>query len=127
DAPAIYHATHHDYLGFVADELPRREELGVPPFGRLVRLIARGPDEAAVRRFMDRLAESLRGLALPEIRFLGPSPAPGLKIRNLHRSPLRLKAKTAKPLQTLLQAASPAMSPPGEIELAVDVDPISLL
>jgi primosomal protein N' (replication factor Y) (superfamily II helicase) len=127
DHPAILRAARHDYLGFVADELPERQKRGVPPFGRLVRLIARGADEAAVRRFMEDLSHTLGASATPDVRLLGPSPAPVLKIRNLHRWHLRLQAPSPKPLQALLHAALPTISPPNGIELAVDVDPISLL
>jgi primosomal protein N' (replication factor Y) len=128
DHPAIVRAAHHDYLGFVGDELARRHEYGLPPFGRLVRLIARGPDEATVRAFLDATAEALRGPASENgVDLLGPSPAPVIKIRNLHRYHLRLRAATAGPLQTTLRAVLPNLSPPHGVELVVDVDPISLL
>ena len=38
-----------------------------------------------------------------------------------------LRAPSARPLQTLLQAVLPRLEPPNGVELAVDVDPISLL
>ncbi len=53
-------------------ELPEREKSGVPPFGRIVRLIARGEDLLAVRRYLDELAS-----ALPRRGPLGPHPRPG--------------------------------------------------
>ena len=49
------------------------------------------------------------------------------KIKNLFRYHLRLQAPTAKPLQDVLHAVLPTVTPPGEVELAVDVDPVSLL
>ena len=48
DHPAIRSAAKHDYEGFAQNELPEREKYGVPPYGRFVRLIARGPEETAV-------------------------------------------------------------------------------
>ena len=47
DVAAIRCASKHDYLGFVAGELPEREKIGVPPYGRIVRLIAGAPDQNA--------------------------------------------------------------------------------
>jgi len=127
DEPAIALAAHHDYLGFVAGELLKREEAALPPYGRLVRLIARGPVEPVVHAFMDQLAGMLRAAAPPGVKLLGPSMAPVLKIRNLYRWHLRLQAAGPKPLQALLHAVLPTASPPGDVELAVDVDPMSLL
>ena len=127
DEPAIALAAHHDYLGFVAGELLRREEAALPPYGRLVRLIARGPIEPTVRTFMEQLAEALRVAAPPGVKLMGPSMAPVLKIRNLYRWHLRLQAAGPRPLQTLLHAVLPGVSPPANVELAVDVDPMSLL
>ena len=39
--PAIRLAALHDFVGFAEYELPIRKDFGVPPFGRLVRVIAR--------------------------------------------------------------------------------------
>ncbi|RUL88516.1 replication restart helicase PriA [Tautonia sociabilis] len=127
DAPAISYAARHDYLGFVAQELPERKKHHYPPFGRVVRLIARGPIEADVVAFLDSFAGVLRGLADPGVLLLGPAPAPVMKIKHLFRYHLQLRAPTAPPLQALLRAALPLADPPHPIELAVDVDPVSLL
>ncbi len=127
EEPAIVSATKHDYLGFLETELSRRREHGLPPFGRMVRLIARGPDEAATRTFLAGVADRLRQAAPPGVKLLGPSPAPVVKIRDLFRYHLRLQAASAKPLQSLLHAEMPGIVAPHGIELAVDVDPLSLL
>jgi primosomal protein N' (replication factor Y) len=125
--PAISCAVRHDYEGFVAHELPQRKATGLPPFGRLVRLIARGPDEPAVRLYLEALAAALRAAAPVGVQLLGPAPAPVLKIRNLFRYHLRLRATTPRPLQALVHGVTPAFPPPHGIELAIDVDPVSLL
>jgi primosomal protein N' (replication factor Y) (superfamily II helicase) len=127
DVAAISCAIHHDYLGFIATELPEREKLGMPPFGRLVRVIARGPDELVVRNYMEQLAEALRAVAPKSVRLMGPAPAPVLKIRNLYRYHFRLLAPSPKPLQELLHAVTTSVTLPGGVELGVDVDPVSML
>ncbi|MGE3820804.1 MAG: primosomal protein N' [Isosphaeraceae bacterium] len=127
DVPAIALATHHDYEGFVATELPERQRLGMPPFGRLVRVIARGPDEPVVRDTMEGVAAAFREAAPPGVRVVGPAPAPVVKIRNLYRYHLRLIAPTPRPLQDLVKAAGTAVPLPHGVELAIDVDPIGML
>ena len=125
--PAIQLAARHDFVGFAEFELPVRKSFGVPPYGRLVRVIARGSNEASVRAYMDVLADAFGAAADPSVRILGPAPAPVKKIRNLHRFHLQLRCPNSKPLR-LLAAVIPRKTPPPEgIEVAVDVDPISML
>ncbi len=125
--PAIQAAARHDYHAFVASELPEREKYGVPPFGRLIRLIARGPEESAVYAYLKQMAELLRRSAEPSVSVVGPAPAPILKIRNLYRYHLRLRCPTPRPLQLLARLVTSTVAPPHGIELAIDVDPIHML
>ena len=127
DHPAIRHAVLHDYEGFVRSELPERAKFGVPPFGRIVRLIARGPEEAAVYEFMKKLAAGLCQTAHASVRILGPAPAPIIKIRNLYRFHLQARCPSARPLQALMRGVPGRYPTPQGMELAVDVDPISML
>ncbi|MFO0950216.1 MAG: primosomal protein N' [Isosphaeraceae bacterium] len=129
DVPAIACAVHHDYEGFVATEIPERERYGMPPFRRLVRVIARGPDEPIVRDYLEALTNAFREAAPPggAVRVLGPAPAPVVKIRNLYRYHTRLVAPGPKPLQELIHAVPPTVPIPNGVELALDVDPVSML
>jgi primosomal protein N' (replication factor Y) len=125
--PAIRSAIRHDYEGFAQGELPEREKYGVPPYGRLVRLITRGPQEAAVQAYLEKLAVAFRQAADPSVRILGPAPAPILKIRDLYRFHLQLRCPNSRPLQ-LLASTVPSRHPtPPGIELAIDVDPMTML
>ncbi len=127
DVPAIAFAGHHDYLGFVAGELGDREKLGLPPFGRLVRLIARGADPTAVKAYLEALQVALREAASNLIAITAVVPAPVEKIRNLYRFHLRMRCPSPRPLQDLLRAVPPRFPPPSGVELAIDVDPMSML
>jgi primosomal protein N' (replication factor Y) len=127
DHPAIRCAVEHDYEGFARGELPEREKYGVPPYGRLVRLIARGRQESAVQAYLDDLAAAFRQAADPSVRLLGPAPAPILKIRDLYRFHLQLRCPNSRPLQMLCSAVPSQHPPPHGIELAIDVDPMTML
>jgi primosomal protein N' (replication factor Y) len=124
---AIDCARRHDYLGFVASELPEREMFGVPPFGRVVRLVARGEAADEVRRYLEELAEALRLREDPRVRLLGPAAAPVEKIQDHYRFHLQLRSAAAKPMQELLHAVVPEYPPPSGVDLAIDVDPVSTL
>ncbi len=125
--PAIRLAALHDFVAFAEYELPIRKDFGVPPFGRLVRVIARGGNEAAVQSYMDNLGEAFRSDADPSVRILGPAPAPVTRIRNLYRFHLQLRCPNSKPLQVLAREVPRRIAPPEGVEVAVDVDPISML
>lgn len=127
EVPAIALAARHDYEAFVATELPEREKFGMPPYGRLVRLIARGRDEALVRSYMEQLTSALRSSASPAVRLLGPAPTPIAKIRHLYRYHTRMACTSFRPIQSLLQSVPHTVPPPAGVELAIDVDPVSLL
>ncbi|WP_435008977.1 replication restart helicase PriA [Tundrisphaera lichenicola] len=127
DVPAIAHAQHHDYMNFVAGELLDREKMGLPPFGRLVRLIARGEDATAVKAYLEELHAALQQEASNLVVITAVVPAPVEKIRNLYRFHLRMRCPSPRPLQDLLKAVPPRFPPPNGVELAIDVDPMSML
>jgi primosomal protein N' (replication factor Y) len=127
DHPAIRSAAKHDYMGFARDELPERVKFGVPPYGRLVRLVARGANEKAVFAYMQDLAAALRAAADPSVRVLGPAPAPVLKIRNMYRFHLQLRCPNSRPVQKLTNTVPAEHPAPHGIELVIDVDPITML
>ena len=127
DVPAIALAVHHDYEGFVATELPSREAGTFPPYGRMVRILARGAVEDVVKTYINELGAAIRAEAPKAVRVQGPAPAPTLKIRNLYRYHLRLLAPSPKPLREVLQNPAEKIPVPQGVELAIDVDPVSLL
>jgi primosomal protein N' (replication factor Y) len=126
ESPPILHAARHDYESFVEQELPQRAGSLASPYGRIVRLLARGRDEGRVKTYLDDLTAALRSKADPSIRFLGPCPAPVLKIKEEFRFHLQLRCATAAPLRALLRDLSHPPLPP-KVELAVDVDPVGML
>jgi primosomal protein N' (replication factor Y) len=127
DAPAIRYAVKHDYDGFVAEEIPWRRDHGLPPFRRLARLIARGANPKAVESYVEELGRRLREALRDGMRLLGPAPAPVTKIRELHRYHLQVRAESAGSIQPLLRPVLSQFPAPAGVELAVDVDPVSLL
>jgi primosomal protein N' (replication factor Y) len=121
DARPVALAANHDVARFLAGELERRQALGYPPFGHLVRIVAAGPELQPVLTALEELAARLPGDLL--------GPAPLLRLRSRHRA--QLVAKTDRPRAVaaeaarLLSAAAPAMRKAG-LTVVVDVDPQSL-
>ena len=105
----------------------KAQACALPPFGRVARLIVRGPEPEAARNYLNLVADALRKEASPEVRLMGPAEAPIAKIRDLHRFHLQIRASSPAPLHDAIRAVLPQFPVPGELELAIDIDPISVL
>ena len=122
DSRTVAHAARHDVTRFLAEELERREALGYPPYGHLVRVVVAGPELEPVVRALEEVKGGVRGAEL-----LGPAPL--LRLRGKHRAQLVAKAaqprRIASQAARLLAAAAPAMRRAG-LTAVVDVDPQSV-
>jgi primosomal protein N' (replication factor Y) len=110
---------------FVEEEAAQRRAGGWPPFGRLAALIVSGPDEAAVDTVAHRLGRSAP--RFPQIRVLGPAPAPLARLRGRHRRRFLIKAPRGVSLQRLLSEWLAKVRPPSSVRLQIDIDPYSFL
>ncbi len=128
DEPAIQRAVEHDFEGFAAAELPSRRQVGLPPYGRLVRLLIRHPSpvqcEEAAMRVAERLAEILP--ADSGVTMMGPLIAPIARIRKQHRWHILLKCPTAGTIQKHLAAHMADLTRLTPADLTADVDPVNL-
>jgi primosomal protein N' (replication factor Y) len=126
--PAIEAAIHHDCEKFAAFELPMRQSLGYPPFGSMVRLIVRGPQEPTVAAFTAQVADELRrALNGAECRILGPAPAPFAKLRGKYRYHVLLQGPDGAPLRDAARKVLDTLRAPDEVEWVADVDPLTML
>jgi primosomal protein N' (replication factor Y) len=118
----------HDFRNFADREIEQREELGYPPFGRLILLRYEAPDFAATQRTAERHAEMLRRDAPRGVAVLGPAPAPLNKLRGRYRWHILLRGKNGAALRRLAASATQRRPPRSEdLRLLVDVDPQNLL
>jgi primosomal protein N' (replication factor Y) len=130
DHPAIRAAARHDYRAFADGELPIRELLGYPPLTSMIRLVVRGPVEAAAAEFAADLAGGLAA-ALDRVgtkaRVLGPAPAPFSKLRGKYRFQIQIQGPDGDALRAAVREATAEVKPPKEVQWIVDVDPLDML
>jgi primosomal protein N' (replication factor Y) len=121
EARALRYAAAHDSDGFLRGELQRRQALGYPPFGQLIRVVCSsvesGPETAA--------AEAIREAIVAQgVGALGPA---GLfRRRGMERAQLVVKARERGPGIVAVRRAVEAVAGAREhrgVNLAVDVDP----
>jgi primosomal protein N' (replication factor Y) len=126
-------ASAHRVLEFYNEELKAREELGYPPFQRLLVLRVQGTQGAKVRQGAEELRrrlESLKSKRAMEFDILGPSPCLVEKLRNYYRWQILLKCPIGRSIQPLLRAEildSQNDWLPRGLRLIVDVDPVSVI
>jgi primosomal protein N' (replication factor Y) len=120
-ARALAYAAGHDSRGFLRGELERREALGYPPFGNLIRVVCscedHGPEAEAAAAVRERLEADAGSV-------LGPAPLFRRKGRN--RSQLVVKGADRRAAIVSVRRAVEAVSADrahGRASFAVDVDP----
>ena len=129
DHPAIVHAARHDYEGFARHELALREELGYPPYGRLLRVLFEDKDPRAVKEAAQRFGDALfEPVAREGGMVLGPTEAPMALVRGRTRHHLLVKAPEgsaalARARAMLMELASGLTRP----RVTVDIDPVGML
>jgi primosomal protein N' (replication factor Y) len=130
DAPAIQAALRHDYAAFAAEELPHREALGYPPFGALLRIVVRGPQQRATQAAADELAARLRAEAKEKgaaMRILGPAPAPMAKLRGNFRFQVQMQSADRDALRETVRVASVGLKLSEGILWTADMDPLDMM
>ena len=127
--PVIVRACALDVEGFFAAELLQREQLGFPPYSRLIRftLRSRNPDKAAAAAH--RLFEFCRRFLPPDAGILGPAECPLALIAGNYRMQLLLRGGGMAKLHAAAGRALAAYEQgrDGSVYVEVDVDPVSMM
>lgn len=133
DDPAIQLASAHDYVTFATNELVTRTETGLPPVGRMARIVLRDTDDLANKKRAHELARALHQaneqLRL-NVRLRGPSVCPIARLADHHRQHIELIASPpqgATSIQKLLTALRNTGQLISDTHTAIDVDPVALL
>jgi primosomal protein N' (replication factor Y) len=127
DHPAIRAAAAHDRNVFVPSELAERQELGYPPYARLVRFMASGRTKILSEELIARVANVVRADAPSEWRVLGPAPAVISRLKGQHRSQLLVFGPEHAPLGRLARDVLANVPREDGLTLVADVDPVDLL
>jgi primosomal protein N' (replication factor Y) (superfamily II helicase) len=132
---AVRRAAEHDYEPFASEELPLRQALAYPPFGRLLKVLLRGPSEERVQAAAEDLVASVRAaFPLPEgaapsashvTGVLGPAPSPRAYLGGKYRWQALIKADASGVREVIAHLAD-RKQPPG-VDWILDVDPYHML
>jgi primosomal protein N' (replication factor Y) len=126
--PAIQYARRHDFVGFYEQEIEFREQLKYPPASRVALLTLKGRNEEKVKFSADHLKRELEKklTSLKDLIIAGPAPAPLLRAENYYRYQIMLRTRAMSALSRELAIIVQSLVLPGDVTLAVDIDPVSL-
>ena len=123
--PVIRAILGGDEEAFWRAEAAERRASGVPPYGRMAGIVLSGTDVAQVFDFGAELARRDGPLQRIGAQLFGPAPAPIARVRGRHRVRLLIKAEKTAPIQGAIAAWLAQLKPPGDVRVAVDIDPQS--
>jgi primosomal protein N' (replication factor Y) len=121
DARPIRHAAGHDSDGFSAGELERRQVLGYPPYGSLIRVVCSAEEPSPAQAVAEELR---RRLVTADAVVLGPAPL--FRLRGRARSQLVVKASDRQPAIAAVGQAVDGLAREAvrrRVSVSVDVDP----
>ncbi len=123
EARAVRLGARHAVGEFLAGEVGRRREHGLPPFAHLVRIVVDGDDPEGVTAQAAELAAAMRDAA-PDVAVLGPAPLHRLRGRTRRAVLLRAPrpSQMTTPLRAVLGDRAAALRRAGA-RAAIDVDP----
>jgi len=136
-APGMVPANHRafDVTGRGGSPYPPREAFSTAPGTRFSARWVHRPTERTVERMLSRAkawhpavaGRLIEPARIAGITVLGPQPCPISRISRFWRYHLLLKAPSARALLHFFDGIRADLAPPGNIQMAIDVDPQSTL
>src|SRR5437667_1030280 len=126
-SPSIQFARHHDFAGYVEQELEFRERCDFPPFKHAVLMTVRSAHETRGKFSAETLTRRLREALSEEFTVSDATPAPLEKLHTQFRFHILLRGGAVMRLSRLIRETLDKLPFPEDVAVAVDVDPYQLL
>jgi primosomal protein N' (replication factor Y) len=120
---------HNDYEGFINEELSWREQLGFPPFTRMITVRISGNDEEKTDEFADKCYEMINDFvenaSLEDVMVYPPSEPMLSKIQNRFRKNISISFPKNAKVAAAIRKCLWKIEKKSGITVTYDVDPIS--
>src|SRR2546428_602111 len=126
-SPSIQFARHHDFAGYVEQELEFRERCDFPPFKHAVLITVHSAHQQRGKFSAETLRRKLREALPEEFMVAEAAPAPLEKLSGQYRFHILLRGGAIMRLSRLLRETLDKLPMPEDVAVAVDVDPYQLL
>ena len=127
ESPAIVLATKGQYAVFAERELALRQESGLPPTSRMARFVVRDDKFETTAGRADSLYQRLLSIGSSNVILTTAAPCVMTRIADRYRFDVTATAATASDLQQFLATARSLQYIENNRDLAIDIDPISML
>jgi len=126
-SPSIQFARHHDYEGFMEQEMDFRRQFSYPPFGRMILITVRGVMRERAEFSAQTLARKLKAGAPAGVMVGEAVPAPLEKAKTYYRFQVSLRGASSLQMARHVRSVLDNLPMPDDVFVAVDVDPMHLL
>src|SRR5881296_2758380 len=126
-SPSIQFARHHDFAGYVEQELEFRERCDFPPFKHAVLITIHSAHRERGKFSAETLRRKLREALPEEFMVAEAAPAPLEKLSGQYRFHILLRGSAIVRLSRLIRETLDKLPMPEDVAVAVDVDPYQLL
>ncbi len=126
-SPSIQFARHHDFAGYVEQELEFRERCDFPPFKHAVLITVHSAHQERGKFSAETLRRKLREALPEEFMVAEAAPAPMEKLSGQYRFHILLRGNAIMRLSRLIRETLDKLPMPEDVAVAVDVDPYQLL
>jgi len=127
DHYAIQYASKHDYEGFYKEEIKLREELGYPPFQKLINILISGEEEKKSLKVAEDLMKFIEKRIGENSEALGPVPPAFSKIRGSYRYQILLKTEDLDKARKAVADSIEKVVRLKGVRVSVDVEPMNML
>jgi len=126
ESPSIQFARHHDFEGFVEQELAFRENFGFPPYARMILITVRSEVRELAEFTTQTLVRKLKEVIPSGVTVGEAMPAPLEKAKGYFRFQTVLRGPSIRPMSRVVQSTLAALNWAEDVYIAVDVDPMQL-
>lgn len=122
-SPSIQFARHHDFQGFVDQELEFREKYHFPPFSHLALLSTRSRHEKRAEFTLQTIHRRLSEDPPKGMEIGMPNPNPITRAHDLHRFQLLIRHASPRVLTKHIHSVLAKLPIPEDVTLVTDIDP----
>ena len=121
---------HHDYDGFINEELKHRQPAQLPPFGRIAIIRMRDTKFDKLTSVCEMMSQRINQIVATNslaIKVRGPMLAAIARIQRHHRMQIIVQSPSANEIQRLFSILRTLKPIKPAVTIAIDIDPVNLL